>query len=46
MASPSSRVESARRRGGVMIEFSLLLPLLVSLFLGVVFFGNDLYLYN
>jgi len=29
-----------------MIEFTLLLPLLVSLFLGVVFFGQDLFIYN
>lgn len=29
-----------------MIEFTLILPLLVSLFLGVVFFGQDLFTYN
>ena len=29
-----------------MIEFTLVLPLLVSLFLGVVFFGQDLFTYN
>jgi hypothetical protein len=29
-----------------MIEFSLILPILVSLFLGVAFFGYDFYLYN
>jgi len=29
-----------------MIEFTLLLPLLVTLFLGVVFFGQDLFIYN
>jgi len=29
-----------------MIEFTLVLPLLVSLFLGVVFFGQDLFIYN
>ena len=29
-----------------MIEFTLVLPFLVSLFLGVVFFGQDLFIYN
>ncbi len=36
----------SHRRGNVLIEFTLLLPILVSLFLGVVFFGYDYYLYN
>jgi hypothetical protein len=29
-----------------MIEFTLLLPVLISVFLGVVFFGQDLFVYN
>lgn len=33
-------------RGSVIMEFSLVLPVLVSLFLGVVYFGQDLFTYN
>ena len=46
MTSRYPLAQKARRRGSVMIEFTLLLPILVSLFLGVVFFGHDFYVYN
>lgn len=33
-------------RGSVMVEFTLVLPLLVALFLGTVFFGQNIHMYN
>ena len=46
MALPASHRRKYARRGSVIVEFSLILPVLVSLFLGVVFFGQDLFIYN
>ena len=46
MASPASRRNRSNQRGSVIVEFTLILPVLVSLFLGVVFFGQDLFAYN
>jgi|WetSurMetagenome_2_1015567.scaffolds.fasta_scaffold72337_3 hypothetical protein len=46
MALPASYRNRSTRRGSVIIEFSLILPVLVSLFLGVVFFGQDFFIYN
>jgi Flp pilus assembly protein TadG len=44
---PASRgITRSSRRGSVIIEFALVLPILVSLLLGVVFFGQDLFIYN
>ncbi len=40
------RVREVTRRGSVAVEFALVLPLLVGLFLGVIFFGYDFYTYN
>jgi hypothetical protein len=46
VALPASHRNRSTRRGSVIVEFTLVLPLLVSLFLGVVFFGQDLFTYN
>lgn len=46
MASPASHRTRSTRRGSVIVEFTLVLPVLVSVFLGVVFFGQDLFIYN
>jgi len=46
VASPASRQDRPNQRGSVIVEFTLILPVLVSLFLGVVFFGQDLFAYN
>lgn len=35
-----------RARGSVMVEFTLIVPLLVALLLGAVFFGRDIHTYN
>jgi hypothetical protein len=43
---PASHRNTSTRRGSVIVEFTLILPVLVSLFLGVVFFGQDLFIYN
>jgi Flp pilus assembly protein TadG len=44
--SISGRVRVRSQRGSVMVEFALLSPILVSLFLGVILFGFDFYTYN
>ena len=46
MPLPASHRNRSSRRGSVIVEFTLILPVLVSVFLGVVFFGQDLFLYN
>jgi hypothetical protein len=46
MALPASHRNRSTRRGTAILEFTLVLPFLVSLFLGVVFFGQDLFIYN
>jgi TadE-like protein len=43
---PAPHRNPSARRGSVIVEFTLILPVLVSVFLGVVFFGQDLFLYN
>lgn len=46
MALPASHRNRSTRRGSVIVEFTLVLPVLVSVLLGVVFFGQDLFIYN
>ncbi len=46
MALPASHRNRSTRRGSVIIEFTLVLPFLISLFLGVAFCGQDLFIYN
>ena len=46
MALPASDRNRFTRRGTAILEFTLVLPFLVSIFLGVVFFGQDLFIYN
>lgn len=46
MKSPASHRTRSARRGSVIVEFTLVLPVLTSLFLGVVFYGQNLFLYN
>ena len=44
--STSGLVRGRSQRGSVMVEFALLAPILVMLFLGVILFGFDFYTYN
>ena len=46
MPLPAPHRNRSTRRGSIIVEFTLILPVLVSVFLGVVFFGQDLFLYN
>jgi hypothetical protein len=46
VALPASHRDRSTRRGTAILEFTLVLPFLVSIFLGVVFFGQDLFIYN
>jgi Flp pilus assembly protein TadG len=42
----TSKAMRDRRCGGAILEFSLVLPVMVLLFLGTVFFGYDFHVYN
>jgi Flp pilus assembly protein TadG len=44
--STSGRVRGRSQRGSVMVEFALLTPILVMLFLKVILLGFDFYTYN
>jgi hypothetical protein len=46
LSSKAISVNRQSQAGSVMVEFALLTPILVSLFLGVIFYGYDFYTYN